>query len=180
MYLSRVLLKVHDCYEQHQSVWSLFPAVPSRRRDHLFRVEKSSSCDVEILLQSSTAPSTSDTAVVIAKKEFNPSLSQGGFYKFKTVCYPTKRLSRSKRIIELDSLDEQVEWLQKKLCGANVTVTSMDNFLVRNSKSFTSRYVCFEGTLQVINTESVERALVLGLGRKKHAGAGLLSLVKVQ
>jgi CRISPR system Cascade subunit CasE len=70
--------------------------------------------------------------------------------------------------------------LQRKLSGANVTVTSMEDKLVRSQKSFNSRFVFFEGILQVSDCKQIERVLVMGIGRKKHAGAGLLSLARTQ
>ncbi len=180
MYLSQVMLKVHDSYEQHQAIWSLFPNVPDRQRDHLFRVEDSGQRASKVLLQSSTEPNSSEKAQVVATKEFKPNLAEGAFYKFKLLAYPTKCLSKGKKVIEIKDQDEQVEWLQRKLTGANVTVTSMDDVLVSNKKSFNSRFVSFEGILQVLDAEPIERVLVMGIGRKKHAGAGLLSLARTQ
>ena len=178
MYLSKVALKAHDTYDQHQAIWSLFPGVPERRRDHLFRIEQSSPDRCMALLQSSTAPQNSELANVIACKTFTPHVSENSFYKFKLVAYPTRRLNQSRKLIEIQNADEQVAWLQRKLSGANVTVTALDSFLVSSKKSFNSRFVCFEGMLQVIEKEPIDRALIMGIGRKKHAGAGLLSLAR--
>lgn len=180
MYLSQVMLSVDDSYEQHQAVWSLFSNVPDRKRDHLFRVEEKLSGGCKILLQSSTKPKSSDLAKVLASKSFVLSVSRGAFYKFKLLAYPTKRLSQSKKVVEIQQADEQVEWLQRKLLGANVTVTAMDSMLVSSKKSYNSRFVCFEGILQVSDVPAIERVLVMGIGRKKHAGAGLLSLARTQ
>ena len=180
MYLSQVMLNVHDSYEQLQAIWSLFPDVPERKRDHLFRVEQEDKQQIKILLQSSTEPKTSEQATVLASKEFNAQIAQDGFYKFKLLAYPTKCLSQGKKIREIKEADEQVEWLQRKLSGANVTVTAMEDKLVRSKKSFNSRFVCFEGILQITDCEQIERILVMGIGRKKHAGAGLLSLARTQ
>jgi len=180
MYLSQVMLNVHDSYEQHQAIWSLFPNVPERQRDHLFRVEQSEQGRVKILLQSSTKPQTSEQGEVLASKEFMPQLASDGFYKFKLTSYPTKCLSKGKKVIEIKDSDEQVQWLQRKLSGANVTVTAMEDKLIRSKKSFNSRFVCFEGILQITDAAQIERVLVMGIGRKKHAGAGLLSLARTQ
>jgi CRISPR system Cascade subunit CasE len=179
MYLSKVVVNSHDAYEQHQAIWKLFPNTPERKRDHLFRVEDRNSNNCTLLLQSSTQPSSCDEATVLASKQFSVELSEGRFYKFKLVAYPTKCLSKGKKVIELKEPGEQVEWLQRKLHGANVQVTAMEDFLVRSRKSFNSRFVCFEGILHVINPQVIERALLMGLGRKKHAGAGLLSLARI-
>jgi CRISPR system Cascade subunit CasE len=180
MYLSQVMLNVHDSYEQHQAIWSLFPNVPERKRDHLFRVEQVENKQVKILLQSSTQPQSSEHASVLISKEFLAEVAEEGFYKFKILAYPTKCLSKGKKVVEIKDVDEQVQWLQRKLMGANITVTAMEERLIRSKKSFNSRFVCFEGILQVIDCSQIERVLVMGIGRKKHAGAGLLSLARTQ
>lgn len=179
MYISMVALNATDSYQQHKDIWSLFPNTPERRRDHLFRVENQSSNErVMVLVQSSSAPSSSEKAQVLQSKSFNPQLHNEEFYKFKLLAYPTKCLSKGKKVIEIHDENEQIEWLHRKLKGANVNVTSMESIMVKSKKNFNSRYVCFEGILQIIDSEQIYQALVMGIGRQKHAGAGLLSLAK--
>lgn len=180
MYLSQVVLNTKDSYEQHQAIWSLFGNVPDRKRDHLFRVENIDGNRCKVLLQSSTEPKNSEQGEVLASKLFVAEVSQEVFYKFKLLAYPTKCLSQGKKVIEIKDPDEQVQWLQRKLSGANVTVTAMGDQFVSSKKSFTSRFICFEGVLQVTDKEQIQRALIMGIGRKKHAGAGLLSLARTQ
>lgn len=179
MYISMVTLSVTDSYQQHQAIWSLFPKTPDRKRDHLFRVEDSSTTgEVMVLLQSSTQPKSNNQAEVLQTKAFQPQLQNEEFYKFKLLAYPTKCLSKGKKVIEIHDENEQIEWLHRKLIGSNVNVTAMEKVMVNSKKSFNSRYVCFEGILQVTNAAQVYQALVMGIGRQKHAGAGLLSLAK--
>ena len=178
MYISLVALKSTDSYEQHQAIWSLFPDTPDRKRDHLFRVESHKKGQVVALLQSSTEPKSSEKAEVLQSKPFNLTLSEGDYYKFKLVANPTKRLSKERNVIEIEEEADQIVWLQGKLDGANVTVTAMESKLVDSCKSFKSRFVCFEGILQIMDTDKIYRAVVMGIGRKKHAGAGLLSLAR--
>jgi len=179
MYISMVALKSTDTYEQHQAIWSLFPDTPDRRRDHLFRVETTSPAgQVMILLQSASQPKSSASAQVLQSKAFKPQLNNEEFYKFKLLANPTKCISQGKNVVEIHDESEQIEWLQRKLKGANVNVTSMESSLVKSRKSFNSRFVCFEGIMQIIDAEQIYQALVMGVGRKKHAGAGLLSLAK--
>ena len=167
MYLSQVMLTQRDSYEQHQAIWSLFAHMPDRKRDHLFRVEQSNKHRNLVLLQSSTQPVSSDQAEVVASKSFSPKVQLNACYKFKLLACPTKRVNKTRKLIEIHNPDEQVQWLQNKLRGANVTVTSMDNFLVSHKKAFNSRFVCFEGVLQVTEPSQIETALVMGVGRKK-------------
>lgn len=178
MYISLVALKTTDSYDQHQAIWSLFPDTPERKRDHLYRVESEKDGRLMVLLQSSTVPKSSETATVLQSKPLQFNLTNGDYYKFKLLANPTKCLSQGKKVIELQEEAEQIQWLQRKLSGANVTVTSIDSMLVPSRKCFTSRFVCFEGILQVTNAMQINTALVMGVGRKKHAGAGLLSLAR--
>lgn len=178
MYISLVVLKSTDSYEQHQAIWSLFPNTPKRKRDHLFRVESHKNGQIVALLQSATEPKGSDKAEVLQSKEFKLNIDNGDYFKFKLVAYPTKRLSKERKVIEIKDKAEQIQWLQRKLNGANVTVTAMDSVLVDSCKSFKSRFVTFEGVLQITDTDKIYQAVVMGIGRKKHAGAGLLSLAR--
>ena len=176
MYISLVVLKTTDSYEQHQAIWSLFPNTPDRKRDHLFRIESNNKGQIVALLQSTSKPSSSEQAEVLQSKPFDLKLIAGQYYKFKIVANPTKRLSKQRNVIEIKEEAEQVQWLQRKLEGANVTVTAMESALVSSQQSFKSRFVTFEGVLQVTDADKIYRAVVMGIGRKKHAGAGLLSL----
>jgi len=178
MYISLVALKPTDSYEQHQAIWNLFPDTPERKRDHLFRIESHKKGQIVALLQSSTKPKSSERSEVIQSKSFDLNLSEGEYYKFKLTANPTKRLSKERNVIELKEQADQIQWLQRKLEGANVTVTAMESTLVDSRKSFKSRFVTFEGILQIIDADKIYRAVVMGIGRKKHAGAGLLSLAR--
>lgn len=179
MYISKVAISSSDSYDQHQAIWSLFPDTPERKRDHLFRVENKNRNQFMVLLQSSTEPKSSDKAEVIQSKTFDVVIEKAACYKFKLLANPTKCLSQGKKVVDLKEPDEQVEWLQRKLSGANVTVASMDATLINHRKAFASRFVTYEGVLQVIEPEQIRTAVIMGVGRKKHAGAGLLSLAKV-
>jgi len=178
MYISLVTLNVTDSYEQHQAIWSLFPNTPDRKRDHLFRVEGEKNGGIVVLLQSSSEPLSSDIAKVLQSKPLNLNLTNGDFFKFKLVANPTKCLSKNKKVIEIKDEAEQIQWLQRKLKGANVTVTAIDSMLINSRKSFKSQFVIFEGILQATDAEQIYQTVIMGIGRKKHAGAGLLSLAR--
>jgi CRISPR system Cascade subunit CasE len=178
MYISLVAIDVTDTYEQHQAIWGLFPDTPERKRDHLFRIEGERDGKQLAMLQSSSAPQSSAQATVLQSKPYTLCLTNGERFKFKVVANPTKRISKTKKVVELQDEGEQVAWLQRKLQGSNVTVTAMESRLVRNRKSHTTRFVTFEGVLQVLDADSIYSTAMMGIGRKKHAGAGLLSLAR--
>lgn len=178
MYISLVGLKATDSYEQHQAIWSLFPGAPERKRDHLFRIEGGKGGQQVALLQSTSEPISSNSATVLQTKPYDLNLSNGEYFKFKLVAYPSRRLSKERRVLEIKEEAEQVEWLQRKLTGANVTVTAIDSKLISSRKSGNARFVIYEGVLQITNQDEIYQAVVMGVGRKKHAGAGLLSLAR--
>ncbi len=178
MFISMVALSVADAYDQHQAVWSLFPGAKTRKRDHLYRIESQSNNQVVIILQSTSQPQSSDKATVLQSKPFSPAITTGDYYKFKITANPTQCLSSGKKVVDIKQEAEQVAWLQRKLAGANVTVTSLESQLTKSRKSYTSLFVTFEGVMQVTNAEQISSVLVMGVGRKKHLGAGLLSLAK--
>jgi len=178
MYISMVALNSADSYEQHQAIWSLFPGMPDRKRDHLFRIEGAQGGKYLALLQSSSSPNSSDKAQVLQSKAFELNLSNGEYFKFKLMANPTKRMSQTKKVVDIKEESEQITWLQRKLAGANVTVTSLDSRLVQSKKAFNSRFVTFEGVMQITDAKQIQAMVVMGVGRKKHVGAGLLSLAR--
>jgi len=178
MYISMVALNSADSYEQHQAIWSLFPDMSEKKRDHLFRIEGEQGGKRLALLQSSSPPISSNKAQVLQSKSFELKLTNGEYFKFKLMANPTKRISQTKKVVELKNEAEQIIWLQRKLAGANVAVTSLDSKLTQNKKAFNSRFVTFEGILQITDAAQIQAVMVMGVGRKKHAGAGLLSLAR--
>ncbi|MFT5810463.1 MAG: CRISPR system Cascade subunit CasE [Rubritalea sp.] len=178
MYISMVAIDATDSYEQHQAIWHLFPNAEERKRDHLFRVEGERDGRQLILLQSSSEPISCEHATVLQSKPYVLNITNGESYKFKLVANPTRIISKTKKVIEIKDEGEQVAWLQRKLQGSNVVVTAIESKLVQSRKSHTARFVTFEGVLQVLDADSIYSVAIMGIGRKKHAGAGLLSLAR--
>lgn len=178
MYISMVAVDATDSYEQHQAIWQLFPNAVERKRDHLFRVEGERDGRQLVLLQSSSEPVSCEQATVLQSKPYMLNITNGERFKFKIVANPTKKSSKTKKVVEIKDEGGQVAWLQRKLQGSNVVVTAMESKLVHSRKSHTARYVTFEGVLQVLDADCIYSSVVLGVGRKKHAGAGLLSLAR--
>jgi len=179
VFISLISLKGTNSYQQHQEIWSLFPDRPHAKRDHLFRVESVEQGLTKALLQSAIKPITSDSASVLQSKEFNLLLKKETHYRFKITANPTKKDSKSGCLRDLATETDQVDWIQRKLGGAKVTVTSVDPKLVVYKDHQFTKLVTFEGVIQIEDVEKVEGYVVNGIGRKKHAGAGLLSLARM-
>lgn len=178
IYISLVQLKGTDPYIQHQAIWSLFPNVSKSKREHLFRIELKKGNNCVALLQSATQPQSSKQAKVLQSKPFSLSLKNDTSYKFKLVANPTKRCIKTKKILDIVNRSDQITWIKKKLSGAKVNVSSISDYLVSSKKCKCSRYVTYEGILQITDNKQIENAVITGIGRKKHAGAGLLSLAR--
>lgn len=179
MYMSLISLEAANSYQQHQAIWSLFPKRPDGLRDHLFRIESVERGMAKALLQSATKPVASEGVAVLQTKEFTILLEKQAHYRFKITANPTKKISKSGRLLDLCAEDEQIQWLQRKLEGANVTVTSVDPNLVNYRDHQFTRLVTFEGVMQIEDLVKVQGYVMKGIGRKKHAGAGLLSLARM-
>ncbi len=178
MYISQVIVQSTEPYEQHKAIWSLFNHAEQRKRDHLFRVESVIGRQCNVMLQSTTKPVSTEEVLVINTKEYAPSINQGA-YRFKLTANPTKKCGETRRIIDFKVADEQIAWLQRKLTGNNITVTSLDSTIVNIKRKERARFVTFEGVINVLEPDSVYSHMMLGIGRKKHAGAGLLTLAKI-
>lgn len=178
MYISQVIVQSTEPYEQHKAIWSLFNHAEQRKRDHLFRVESVNGRQCNVILQSTTKPVSTKEVLVINTKEYAPSINQGA-YRFKLTANPTKKCGQTRRIIDFKIADDQIAWLQRKLTGNNITVTSLDSTIVNIKRKVRARFVTFEGIINVLEPDSVYSQMMLGIGRKKHAGAGLLTLAKI-
>jgi CRISPR system Cascade subunit CasE len=178
MYISQIVIPTTDTYKQHKYVWSLFSMVEDRKRDHLFRVETSSSGRCVALLQSPTQPKATDDVAVVNSKEYNPVISKG-LYKFKVTANPSKRCNESRKILDLSNADEQIAWLQRKFGDNNVTVSNIESNIVKIKTKERARFVTFEGVVSIANPDHMYGLMMVGIGRKKHAGAGLITLTRL-
>jgi CRISPR system Cascade subunit CasE len=178
VYISQVIVQSTEPYEQHKAIWSLFNHAEQRKRDHLFRVESVNGRQCNMILQSATKPTSTNEVKVLNTKEYAPSINQGT-YRFKITANPTKKCGETRRIIDFKIADEQIAWLQRKLTGNNVTVTSLDSTIVNIKRNERARFVTFEGVIHVLEPDIIFSQMMLGIGRKKHAGAGLLTLAKI-
>lgn len=179
MFISLIRLKVVNSYQQHQAIWSLFPNRPEGQRDHLFRIESVEGGMAKVLLQSATEPVSNESVTVLQSKGFAVQLKKEGHYRFKITANPTKKVSKSGCLLDLSTEVDQVNWLHRKLEGAQLTVTSVDDQLVSYKDHQFTRLVTFEGVMQVEDVGRVQEYVIKGIGRKKHAGAGLLSLARM-
>src|SRR5262249_27521769 len=97
MYLSKVLVerrRVHNPYELHRALWTMFPGHEHDTRGFLFRVEaERPGSATELLLQSAWQPEPQSAEVrVIATRPYQLHLRQGQALRFRLTGNPIKTI----------------------------------------------------------------------------------------
>lgn len=199
MYLSRLLLtgeQFRNPYEIHRALWSVFPEARDQSRDFLFRVEKSSTRQAQVLMQSERLPEIeTDTTRIQAYKSLDLDLPEGIQLRFLMVANPVKKITDEQGRVDargtvkkcrvpLISEDSQVVWLKRKLDGA-VLAGNVDiekklplNFRRGGRPGKIQPYV-FKGILQINNTSAFKSLMMRGIGPAKAFGCGMLSLAAI-
>jgi len=199
MYLSRLILtgeQLHNPYEIHRALWQAFPEAPEQDRDYLFRVEKHSPRETQVLMQSQRQPLSSVEglrllATKALKLEIPKPSCQLRFYLIanpvKTINDEQGRQDRKGKIkkcrVPLIKEEDQVGWLKRKLATA-ATVERLEidkqrslNFRKGKHVGKIQPYV-FQGILQIRNSEQLGDCVQNGIGPAKAFGCGLLSLAR--
>ncbi|MFD1215135.1 type I-E CRISPR-associated protein Cas6/Cse3/CasE [Microbulbifer celer] len=107
-------------------------------------------------------------------------VESGNSYRFRLQANPT--VTRCGKRYGLVGEADQLAWLQRQgerhgFDLSTVLVAASDVLSSRKGSARISvRRTCFEGVLQVNNTETFSRALMAGIGPAKAFGCGLLSV----
>ncbi|MSM41132.1 MAG: type I-E CRISPR-associated protein Cas6/Cse3/CasE [Geobacter sp.] len=201
MYLSKIMISgavSRNPYEIHRVLWRLFPEDAEAERDFLFRVGQSDRHGAEVLMQSLRKPEkSSDSARILASKEYPLSLQTGQRLRFLLVANPVKMINDEggrmnaagevkKCRVPLVRENDQRAWIERKLeDAASLEVLTIDPvFPLRFRKSGEGRagkiqQVSFQGVIQVENAEAITVLVHTGIGPAKAFGCGLLSLARV-
>jgi len=200
MYLNKILINGNACrnpYEIHQVLWKLFPEDVDANRDFLFRVTHGDRNHAEILMQSFRVPErSSNTAQIIAHKEYNPILSSGQRLRFLLIANPIKTINDEagrknsdgevkKCRVPLIREDDQRSWIERKLQNAasfeKLVIDPVFPLRFRKNKENRAgkiQPISFQGILKVSEPESMMALVQAGIGPAKAFGCGLLSLAK--
>ncbi len=176
----------------------------------LFRVDSLAGGRVVVLIQSAIKPDWDYgfhnaqhlLAAPPAIKLFDPQLAAGQRARFRLQANPTKRLRRESPNASGDPTPQQ--WVGKRVA---VPADKLQDWLARRAESYgfhlreltelcpgyvyvsrtpesagglRLRSVRYEGLLEVTDSESLERAIIRGIGPAKAFGFGLLSLAPVR
>lgn len=197
MYLSRLTIGsgrtavswIGNAYRVHQRLMMACEGDPRM----LFRIEDQYG-RIEILLQSNRPPNFSaafsNFQVLHADpemKEFHPELSSGRRFRFRLLANPT--VKRNGRRHGLQTTDEQIRWLERKLRDSGAELLGAQ--IIRKRRQISWRNpahsetkqihlaVLFEGVLKTIDPCRLQLALETGIGSGKGYGLGLLSLAPI-
>lgn len=200
MYLSKVKInwaQAKNPYEQHRTLWHLFPDRPLEQRDFLYRVERySKGLGAEVIMQSQHKPQQSEILELVAVRPLNLSLHKGQRLRFLLRANPVKTIKdarKGERIkngksytrtvrVPLIHEEQQQAWLACKLAPAAVLeVLEMQpelplNFRKQNEHSGKIQPVLFEGILEVQDPDELLKLVQSGIGPAKSFGCGMLSL----
>lgn len=201
MYLSKVMITgkaCHNPYEIHRALWRMFPEDVNAGRDFLFRVEKSSRQQVELLMQSIRQPvSQNPNAYILASRDYPLELPMGQCVRFLLVANPVKTIDDEKgrkntkgevkkcRVPLIDESEQRL-WMERKLdVSARLEVLIIANCLPRYFRKSKANMagkiqpVRFQGILQVTEPINLKEMIINGIGPAKAFGCGLLSLARV-
>lgn len=197
MYLSKIKLAprwANDPYQWHRALWQLFVGREDAERDFLFRVEKGTLGETQVLLQSAEEPAAAEGVQVLASKPFQPALAVGQALRFHLVANPIKtirdahgRLNRRGEPkacrVPLIREEEQQGWLRRKLSDAAdveqlQAVARPPLYFRRKGVAGKIVPVAFDGVLIVRDPDRLHALLQKGVGPAKSFGCGLLSLAR--
>ncbi|WP_308363657.1 MULTISPECIES: type I-E CRISPR-associated protein Cas6/Cse3/CasE [unclassified Microbulbifer] len=183
-----------DAYEMHRTLARAFAvdahSTPPR---FLWRLEVDSNAWTMpvVLVQSATEanwlvlagqPNYLKKPVECKRLALEQLVEGGNSYRFRLQANPT--VTRCGKRYGLVGEADQLAWLQRQgerhgFGLSTALITASDVLVGRKSNARISvRRTCFEGVLQVQNTEAFNRALLAGIGPAKAFGCGLLSVVR--
>ena len=199
MYLSKVLVerrRVHNPYELHRALWTLFPGHEHDVRGFLFRVEaERPGSATELLLQSAWQPEPQSAEVrVVATRPYQLHLRQGQALRFRLTGNPIKTIKddtgrqNAKGVVKscrvpLVVEEQQLQWLHRKLHNAASIEAAVIHaqrplYFRKDGKAGKIVTVTFDGLLRVLDPELLWLQMQHGIGPAKSFGCGLLSVMQ--
>ena len=201
MFLSKVLIHgsaSRNPYEIHRTLWQLFPKDGDAKRDYLFRVERSSQQQAEVLMQSCREPieRNAPRTKILASRDYPLKLRARQRLRFLLLANPVKtindengRLNAKGEVkkcrVPLIHEEEWRAWLERKLDtrAAIETLIAEKRLPLNFRKAKEKRIgkiqpVSFQGVLSVKDPSAVHELVAAGIGPAKAFGCGMLSLAR--
>ena len=201
-YSRRVRSDISNIYELHRTIMRAFPKDINRKASAvLFRLDhvvNRLNPNPLILVQSIVKPEwdfleniqyLADEKIQI--KTYQPIIKTGNIYRFKIHANPTRRSSKTKKLIPIVKEEELLEWIAAK-GKQNGFLPDLSSILIRKNpliqlykkngdenQCISLAVTAFSGFLKITDPEKFTTGLTKGIGRGRSFGCGLLSIAKI-
>lgn len=192
-------LKITDLYSLHRVVYSLYPDVRTQEEKQsstssgiLFADQGGDHTGRRILLLSNREPRPcvdGDYGAVIGK-EIDDNFLSFKAYRFKVIINPTRRDSKSRKLIPVKTRDEIAVWFAERAASSwgfdapleflQVDAINVHQFADKVSRPITIAQAHVQGLLNVVDPERFRKCFADGIGRARGYGCGLLQIVPLK
>ena len=169
-------------YDWHQAVWKSFPRQDGETRDYLMRIDHQPG-GLRCLILSPRIPVRPGWCQpeYWQTKPIPDAFLSFDRYAFQVRANPVKKDNKTKRLIPLLSIEDQIRWMERKaaLSGFRIQVPGVQVLRAQPHvlKDKTYLYsVDFTGILNVTDREKFKQAVAQGIGKGKAFGFGMLVL----
>jgi CRISPR system Cascade subunit CasE len=183
-------LKVTDDYSIHRIVYSLFPAANGSEsgRDFLYADKGGDFRERKILIISHRSPGEPE-AGILESREIPASFLSHDQYAFEVVMNPTRRDSKTAKLIPVCDTDELTIWFssktnawgfnvdEKRLAVSHVGIQCFDH---KGDGMVTHSMATYTGILEVKDRPLFVESFEKGIGRCRGFGFGLLQVRPVE
>lgn len=186
-----------DAYGWHRAAWQAFPGLDGERRPFLSRLDVTPDGFTLYLLSRDHVPSVPPWCPpsAWAVKPIGAEFIRARLYRFDLRANPTRRIvklgadgqpTKNGRRSPLNSLADQIGWLERKASSAGFKLVELPDVGVRQDQVFRKRGqhgvhagVRFQGVLEVTDPALFQTAFYQGIGSAKGFGFGMLLLQPV-
>lgn len=191
-------LKITDPYSLHRIVYSLFDDVRSEQEKQgsttsgiLYADQGGDYKGRKILLLSDRQPKSAVDELYgeVLSKEISNSFLQHSHYRFKVIVNPTKRDSKSRKLLPVRGRDEIHSWFAGRAESSwgfqtpseqlQVDAIEVLQFKDKKQREITIAQAQVQGFLKVTDPQQFIKSFSQGIGRGRAFGCGLLQIVPV-
>lgn len=186
-------LRITDGYSLHRVVYDLFADVRSENEKQasltsgILYADKGGDFHQRlILLLSDRMPNLTPAYGEVACKTITPQFLQHQQYTFEIVINPTRRDSKSGKLVAVRGREPIADWFVERAAASwgfrvnrerlEVGQMSVQRF-VKNGHPVTHGSAVLKGVLDVVDQERFQESFCRGIGRGRAFGFGLLQIV---
>lgn len=191
------MLKITDPYSVHRTVYSLFENI--RREEDLnssvtsgiLYADKGGDFDGRRILVVANRPpdiARLGGCGVLEIKQITDAFLSHDRYRFKIMLNPTRRDSKSRKLMPIKDRTEILDWFTIKaeksgfaLVRENFSLDAIEvlNFAAKERREITLNTATISGILHVVDAANFKKSFAEGIGRARAFGCGLLQIVPI-